>query len=172
MMRIARLGLSLSRFSFYGQELSALFLANPAETPANLYDQVVAWLGFRWTANDSNATIQVFPQVRLEVKSDHPTKFWNYPFLYSAASSEPLVAEPLLYEWAPMPANWPFFTIKYWSLILSPSKKHSRISLTPSAYRVCADREVPEVWGVIPWLGIDLQTWSFGAGWGNHTSPA
>lgn len=42
MIRIARLGLYFSRFSFCGQKLSALFLANPAETPANLYDQVVA----------------------------------------------------------------------------------------------------------------------------------
>ena len=30
--------------------------------------------------------------------------------MYLAASSEPPVAEPLLYEWAPIPANWPSLT--------------------------------------------------------------
>ena len=61
-----------------------------------------------------------------------------YFFLYLAASSEPPVADPLLYEWAPIPANCPSLTIRYWSLISFPSKKHSKISLTPSAYLVWA----------------------------------
>jgi hypothetical protein len=31
-----------------------------------------------------------------------------------------------------------------------PSRKHSRISLVPAAYRACADRDVPETCGVMP----------------------
>jgi hypothetical protein len=34
------------------------------------------------------------------------------------------------------------------------------------------ESDVPEVCGVMPWWGIVRQGWSFGAGWGNQTSPA
>merc|ERR1719369_1884931 len=49
---------------------------------------------------------------------------------------------------------------------------HSRISRTPAAYLVWADRVVPEVWGVMPFQGIVRHGWSDGGGCGNQTSPA
>src|SRR6202453_1171500 len=42
----------------------------------------------------------------------------------------------------------------------------------PRRVPACAESEVPEMWGVMPWCGMVRQGWSFGAGWGNHTSPA
>ncbi len=35
-----------------------------------------------------------------------------------------------------------------------PSNQHSRISRVPAAYRACADRDVPDVCGVMPWCGM------------------
>jgi len=53
---------------------------------------------------------------------------WNL-----AASSEPPVALPSLYEWAPVPANLPPVTIWYSLRISLDAKKSSRISRTPAA---------------------------------------
>ena len=50
-----------------------------------------------------------------------------------AASSEPPVASPALYEWAPAPASFPASTIRYSSRIGRPSSQHSRISRVPAA---------------------------------------
>ena len=50
-----------------------------------------------------------------------------------AASSEPPVASPALYECAPAPASWPASTIRYSSRIGLPSNQHSRISRVPAA---------------------------------------
>lgn len=50
-----------------------------------------------------------------------------------AASSEPPVALPLLYECAPVPASWPSVTIWYSLRVVRPAKKSSRISRTPAA---------------------------------------
>jgi SAM-dependent methyltransferase len=50
-----------------------------------------------------------------------------------AASSEPRVASPSLYEWAPAPASRPPSAIRYSSRIGRPSNQHSRISRTPAA---------------------------------------
>ena len=49
------------------------------------------------------------------------------------SSSEPTVASPSEYEWAPLPARRPPSTIRYSSRIDRPSKKHSRISRVPAA---------------------------------------
>ena len=51
-----------------------------------------------------------------------------------AASSDPPVVSPALYEWAPAPASLPASTIRYSSRIGLLSKKHSRISRVPAAY--------------------------------------
>src|SRR5215218_4524533 len=55
------------------------------------------------------------------------------PVLKRAASSEPPVASPALYECAPAPASSPPSTIRYSSRIGLPSNQHSRISRTPAA---------------------------------------
>jgi hypothetical protein len=47
-------------------------------------------------------------------------------------------------------------TIRYSSRIGLLSKKHSRISRVPAAYRAWAESEEPEMWGVMPWCGIVL----------------
>ena len=57
----------------------------------------------------------------------------RYPALKRAASSEPPVASPALYECAPAPASCPASTIRYSSRIGLPSNQHSRISRTPAA---------------------------------------
>jgi Transposase domain (DUF772) len=71
-------------------------------------------------------------------------------FLNLAASSDPPVASPALYECAPAPASLPPSTMRYSLRIGRPSKKHSRISLVPAAYQACADSDVPETCGVMP----------------------
>ncbi len=53
--------------------------------------------------------------------------------LKRSASSEPPVASPSLYEWAPAPASFPASTIRYSSRIGRPSSQHSRISRVPAA---------------------------------------
>jgi hypothetical protein len=53
--------------------------------------------------------------------------------LNRAASSEPPVTSPALYECAPAPARWPPATIRYSSRMGRPSNQHSRISRTPAA---------------------------------------
>src|SRR6186997_1300201 len=55
------------------------------------------------------------------------------PDLKRAASSEPPVASPSLYEWAPAPASLPPSTIRYSSRIGFSSNQHSRISRVPAA---------------------------------------
>jgi hypothetical protein len=55
------------------------------------------------------------------------------PAVNCAASSEPRVASPALYECAPAPASCPPATIRYSSRIGRPSNQHSRISRTPAA---------------------------------------
>ena len=50
-----------------------------------------------------------------------------------AASSEPLVALPALYECAPAPASFPLSTMRYSLRIGRPSNQHSRISRVPAA---------------------------------------
>src|SRR6266542_4138368 len=71
--------------------------------------------------------------------------------LKRAASSEPPVASPALYECAPAPASMPRSTIRYSSRIGRSSNQHSSTSRVPAAERACADSHDPEICGVIPW---------------------
>jgi len=54
-------------------------------------------------------------------------------FLNFAASSEPLVASPAVYEWAPTPASLPLSTTRYSVRIGFFAKYASRISRVPAA---------------------------------------
>jgi hypothetical protein len=59
--------------------------------------------------------------------------FVSYYFLNRAASSEPPVTSPALYECAPAPASLPPATIRYSSRMGRPSNQHSKISRVPAA---------------------------------------
>merc|ERR1719446_356919 len=94
-----------------------------------------------------------FPQIctsKLELVTIQIASKPHHFFVLPTASSDPPVASPLEYECAPMPARLPFVTIWYSCLISLPAMWFSKISRTPAAYRACAEREVPEMCGVIP----------------------
>jgi hypothetical protein len=86
------------------------------------------WAEFRLTREElPRRLLEILPDLERRPAEGHQRA------LNRAASSEPRVASPALYEWAPAPASRPLSTIRYSSRIGRPSNQHSRISRTPAA---------------------------------------